>query len=1226
VDTEAFQRAKALASLIGGVTRSDREDGVYVPAEELNWCASSLLARFISLGCRLSPPLDRRVVDEELGVGRYDELLLKQLIRVSLGELIVSQVDRFGHAIDQPDADALRRIRALQREPKRRCLWLSRDDVTSTTRTHRVAHPRCPADDFILATLFDPHTHQGVEGFFLQIDRSEKPQWPLPLRCLAAARLWAIADGTNTRDRVLNWLDRLGWTYEIASPALALLDASDRSRIVHTAVGILLDDREVADFERELSLPGKKHAPPPPRRRSLAAIRLFWRDFQGEAFDEARGRFHFLTSLIVQYDSESQGMFSSMLELIEGGATRPYLIYAAGLYLQFNDTPQIAWLLTTPSTVALGLAFLLDLNLVESTMMDGWQQREARLQQRRVLLFRDALALAQRTLVTSPIAADPVIDVLKVMTQGCVRRSLFDQEQHLAKVRRCEELFALTVSYLTEARRGGVHVADPTFEPLLLAEHFSDVLDRLRDDFEEHEVLEQLKIALELLRFIREHVGAFAAYKSGLRDELEARLTALIRDRYEVALAMHVDAVEFVRYVPSPSLPEFPWEQLAASLASTASTAEHLESFVGMPALKEKLQSASDLPAEARDDVVRGVVMRLRTHLGVILGIHQRAGSTVTFAADGQVALRRRIEAEIEILSATDLRRRHVNVFDRGLLYTSDEAVRTTLIEQAMQVLTTATDGDRILRTWLSSTRDATILMAAIDNRMQKGGIKEIARERLKNPSILSETVNDLTFEMLTRTTSAAAAGDHIPLAEGMLAHGDRVMARHPWRARWAKVAFDARLLIAYHRRDRGEIIALPLPESTTTMPVTSQELAEFEGSRAFYIALLDLEASPESARETFARLLQRDPDSSSLLVNLFAAELRVALAITEPALRRAAFEAALVRWRSRTADYPVPDRLEPHGTLNEFVALDGAELDEQFDTRWNELPEPMHSRLDLIHARLDNLRRRGLDVERERLEILVCARFGGQLPESLADVARPISLADEVERSIKHELAWSQIKGLPPDKVARILGPTGTNSTADFLRHLHISAGLSVLKNRLSIEQLGDENSINDVFVSFLEMQLALIGWSVADQSRGGRSGTGARPGSRDWVTKWGTQELAVSEALRLDSVDTTSIQNHVTRVVEKYNPQGAISTFIIVYYEGKAFQSFCTRYRDECPALDFGGCTMRGISDGEARPTLRFFRVFLECKGIVVSQDHILLDLDLQDQREDSAVERSP
>lgn len=110
------------------------------------------------------------------------------------------------------------------------------------------------------------------------------------------------------------------------------------------------------------------------------------------------------------------------------------------------------------------------------------------------------------------------------------------------------------------------------------------------------------------------------------------------------------------------------------------------------------------------------------------------------------------------------------------------------------------------------------------------------------------------------------------------------------------------------------------------------------------------------------------------------------------------------------------------------------------------------------------------------------------------------------------------------------------------------------------SFNALSSEDSIND---SFRDM-LIIMGYDeVKDQTRHGISVNGKNAGEVDiLLTKTG-KEIAIYEGLKLDSVRTSYIDEHINKAIVNYNALGT-ATFIVAYVTSANFESFWDRYSD--------------------------------------------------------------
>lgn len=153
---------------------------------------------------------------------------------------------------------------------------------------------------------------------------------------------------------------------------------------------------------------------------------------------------------------------------------------------------------------------------------------------------------------------------------------------------------------------------------------------------------------------------------------------------------------------------------------------------------------------------------------------------------------------------------------------------------------------------------------------------------------------------------------------------------------------------------------------------------------------------------------------------------------------------------------------------------------------------------------------------------------------------------ADQKEAYLK----WRQ-KGATTDN---------TNSSVTDRKNLFhnvTKALLSIQGN--SVFYGAEENVINDALKNYLGMV-----YDICDQTRQGVSETGNSSGSVDLMICQDAFPIAIIEALKLNSVNKSSIQRHINKLLVNYDPNGLPYAFLIAYYTEKAFSTFCTSFEE--------------------------------------------------------------
>lgn len=128
------------------------------------------------------------------------------------------------------------------------------------------------------------------------------------------------------------------------------------------------------------------------------------------------------------------------------------------------------------------------------------------------------------------------------------------------------------------------------------------------------------------------------------------------------------------------------------------------------------------------------------------------------------------------------------------------------------------------------------------------------------------------------------------------------------------------------------------------------------------------------------------------------------------------------------------------------------------------------------------------------------------------------------------------------------------------------IFTGEMVCNNAL-YNQNTQENNINDYIRDLLKAK----GYKqVFDQTRHGLSSTGKDAGSVDLLLSKDDREVAIIEAFRLSSIDTSVIKDHIDKAVTNYNALGT-PTFLLVYAGSPNFGDFWNRFLNHLKRYSF-------------------------------------------------------
>jgi hypothetical protein len=140
-------------------------------------------------------------------------------------------------------------------------------------------------------------------------------------------------------------------------------------------------------------------------------------------------------------------------------------------------------------------------------------------------------------------------------------------------------------------------------------------------------------------------------------------------------------------------------------------------------------------------------------------------------------------------------------------------------------------------------------------------------------------------------------------------------------------------------------------------------------------------------------------------------------------------------------------------------------------------------------------------------------------------------------------------------------------------LRKSNLNNKLDKNNNKVS-HRIINEDSINDWVTSLFDHRLSYIGLSCRDQKRGGRSGStdSKNPGEIDFFLCGNNERIAIMEAFRLFSNDTTVIESHLNKIAG-YDQECLSPVFIIAYCDVSDFIGLCDKYYEDTKVRDYRG-----------------------------------------------------
>ena len=195
---------------------------------------------------------------------------------------------------------------------------------------------------------------------------------------------------------------------------------------------------------------------------------------------------------------------------------------------------------------------------------------------------------------------------------------------------------------------------------------------------------------------------------------------------------------------------------------------------------------------------------------------------------------------------------------------------------------------------------------------------------------------------------------------------------------------------------------------------------------------------------------------------------------------------------------------------------------------------------LDLLHCRSDNIiRRRAIDDE-----------YTDQYSEFVTEIEL---------------IAQAMCSGAAaPRNDEERLNATMLEANQVFQKLKTVSEQMC---NTQGLNYSKSENEINDYYRNMLSSSGY---FQVMDQTRHGISSNGRDAGEVDLLLKKNDREAAIFEGLKLDSVNSQYIKNHIDKAIVNYNALGT-PTFIVAYAGTVNFEGFWNRYFEFLAAYSY-------------------------------------------------------
>lgn len=472
-----------------------------------------------------------------------------------------------------------------------------------------------------------------------------------------------------------------------------------------------------------------------------------------------------------------------------------------------------------------------------------------------------------------------------------------------------------------------------------------------------------------------------------------------------------------------------------------------------------------------------------------------------------------------------------------------------------------------------------------------------------------SQETEGLGLSALEQAFISAWNSDHTILASKLLADAKKLLSQGHFAnsknshilnisKSWLNYDYKYRLRTLHetfeHQPDEFQNAAYKVPLPHEKNYSLNKECEQF---RRYVIAAAHCETNPEKSVEIMEHLHKESKDSNHSFL-LFQARLAF---LQQGSNKTQEIRHSLVQFLL-TIDKVEPEDMPTQWVrtiLNAYQQLNDAS---EIDAFWMKLNSEQKDRLEILHPYCLALMERGEALIAQQIINRYC-EINQQRPDGLElnDLIDKLAKALPTESSMTQliqflnegsqrnvtQLAkhYNQIVSQEFEQYVSIVGQG--LSSHEFLKNIieEVANELLLRKKNLQIHSMKNnkttiritkEDLINDWFVSLFDKRLAEARLGLRDQKRGGKSASGKSPGEIDgYITDSKNKRLAIFEAFRLFSIDTTVIGDHLDKLAG-YDNESLSPVFIVAYCDVNNFSALCDGYSQFISQKDYKGFTI--------------------------------------------------
>ncbi|WP_020585963.1 hypothetical protein [Desulfobacter curvatus] len=435
-------------------------------------------------------------------------------------------------------------------------------------------------------------------------------------------------------------------------------------------------------------------------------------------------------------------------------------------------------------------------------------------------------------------------------------------------------------------------------------------------------------------------------------------------------------------------------------------------------------------------------------------------------------------------------------------------------------------------------------------------------------------------------------------------------------------------------------ITDLPIPDFSNRSQADPRNSYQRKAERAkrFFTALLFFEQDPEKAYMWLDQLCKEFLNSLYRL-NRLSAKMKI---LDQHDASSDEYLNVVNDWLEERKNI-LGEKFSEFESLISLIALSKGNDPVAFHLVWSKVPEVYRIKIEIVEASCESMKKYGLLKEAFDLINRARSHYGDRAEEvqKLDEIARNIGKKIALDKNIhpsflvqnegltvaKTRAVWNEMRRFDQEAQAQIFHNRYEQNQAlqTFLLDQVLTVCNELLLRAQNLkriitgnQRLQIENLINDWFVSLSRSQFLLIGWTVSEGDRSGKSETG--------------KDLGISDIRLFDSNGIPSLlceaflqENYSSRVIEKhihklagYNSQGVGIIFVLVYCLSDDFNMLCDKYVAVLNGLTYNGFDTKKTKNkiDEISPVrcanvrIRVFKEVLCMNANPISICHVLID----------------